>query len=32
LGWDVRFIPVANAQDARHKGCSVVAWPKTVRH
>jgi len=32
LGWDVRFVPVANASDARDKGFSVIAWPTAVRH
>jgi hypothetical protein len=27
-GWDVRFVPVTNAQDVRDNGFSIVAWPK----
>jgi len=27
-GWDVRFVPIANAQDVRDHGFSMVAWPQ----
>ena len=32
LGWDVRFVPVGNARDARDKGFSVIAWPTVAGH
>ena len=30
-GWNVRFVPVANAHDARDKGFSIVAWPEYAK-
>jgi hypothetical protein len=30
-GWNVRFVPVANAHDARDKGFSIAAWPEYAK-